>query len=836
VPLPEPSPDRLQRRLERERRARLEAEVIAEGATRDLYETIREVQRTSALVGVLQRAAEAANEAANLEAAAATALDEVCSMTGWPIGHLYVVDEPGHVQPTAVWHLDDPERTAVFRRLTDATGMYKGEGLPGRVLESGRPMWIADVTWDDNFPRARLAADIGVRAGFGLPVVVGTEVVAVLEFYSPERQEPDEAILRVAADIGALLGRVVERSRAEEALRTSEQQVRTVIDTANDAFISIDGSGRISDWNHQAEVTFGWAREEVLGLLLVETIIPPAYRNSHSQGIEHFLETGEGAVLTRGVEVEALRRDGQIFPIELKPWAVRNGDGWRFHAFIHDITERKAFEKRLEHQSLHDPLTGLPNRALLLDRLRHALLRAKREESLTAVLFVDLDRFKTINDTLGHEGGDRLLLGVADRVPDMIREGDTLARLGGDEFVVLCEGVNTRDDAVAVAERIIECLKAPFSIAGSEVFVSASIGVAVAAGGDSDADQLLGDADLAMYRAKERGKGVHEVFDESMRALVVERIATEHALRLGIENGELVAHYQPVVDLRTGAIAGFEALVRWQHPERGLVPPYEFIGLAEETGLIGRIGAWMVRHACAQARMWGDLFPQDPPIWVAVNLSMRELEQPDLVASLIGALAEHDLSPNSLAIEITESVVMDDTRPVIRRLWELKELGVRLAIDDFGTGYSSLDRLRRMPVETMKIDRSFIADIDTAPGGTALVAAMIAMAHALGLRVVAEGVETDDKLQQLRRLGCDQFQGYLVGWPAPADAATALLDEHGPVVEPADETPMSTADLEAEVMRVVSQAFTDRLDVERAARSLLAELRRLASVGDASLA
>ncbi|MBV9285549.1 MAG: diguanylate cyclase, partial [Acidimicrobiia bacterium] len=283
---------------------------------------------------------------------------------------------------------------------------------------------------------------------------MGTEVVAVLEFYSPEAREPDEAVLRVAVDIGTLLGRVVERSRAEQALRDSELQIRTVIDTANDVFISIDPAGRIVEWNRQAEINFGWTRQEVMGELLVDLIIPPAYRQAHNDGIAHFLDTGQGPVLGRRVELEAMRRNGEVFPIELTPWAVNNGDGWRFHGFIHDITERKAFEKRLEHQSLHDPLTGLPNRALFLDRLRHALVRAKREGALTAVLFIDLDRFKSVNDTLGHEGGDRLLLGVADRVPAVIREGDTLARLGGDEFVVLCEALEDSDDAVVVAGRI----------------------------------------------------------------------------------------------------------------------------------------------------------------------------------------------------------------------------------------------------------------------------------------------------------------------------------------------------------------------------------------------
>ncbi|HWW53418.1 MAG TPA: EAL domain-containing protein, partial [Acidimicrobiales bacterium] len=794
-----------------------------------LYVTIQDLRRTSKLVAVLQRVAVAANEAATIEDAAASAIDEVCGYTAWPIGHLYVVDEPGHVAPTTVWHVDDPEGSAAFRRVTEATSLFKGEGLPGQVLESGRPVWIEDVTTEENFPRARQAVDIGVRAGFGFPVLVGSEVVAVLEFFTFEPAEPDETLLEVMANVGTQLGRVVERSRGQEALEASEREVRTIINTANDAFISIDVGGRITEWNEQAERHFGWSRDDALGRLLTETIMPSAHKQAHTDGITKFLETGEGPVLGRRVELEAVRRDGQVFPIELTPWAVPDGETFRFHAFIHDITERKAFEEQLEHQSLHDPLTGLPNRALLLDRLRHSIRRAQRSQGRTGVLFIDLDRFKAVNDSLGHEGGDRLLLGVAGRLPGVLRAGDTLARLGGDEFVVLCEELARGDDAVAVAERIVGAFVSPFQIGGTEVQMSASIGVAVAVGADADAEQLLADADLAMYRAKERGRGSHEVFDETMRARLVARLETERALRRGIDEGELVAYYQPVIELGGGAVVGMEALVRWHHPDRGLVPPIEFVGLAEETGLIGRIGEWMLRQACWQARRWRDSYPKDPPIWVAVNLSARELEQPNLVDDIVRLLANYTLEPEALMLEVTESVVMDDVRSVVRRLWELKELGVRLVIDDFGTGYSSLDRLRRMPFETLKIDRSFIADIDTVPGGTSLVAAMIAMSHSLGLGVVAEGVETMEQLNQLRRLGCDHFQGFLVGWPGPASEAHDLLAGSAAIQLPGGDG-LSTADIEVEVMRIVSQAFSDRLDVARTTRSLMAELRRLAGL------
>jgi diguanylate cyclase (GGDEF)-like protein/PAS domain S-box-containing protein len=835
---PEVDGPRVERRLARERRARHEAERIAEESTRNLYETVQELRRSQAVLGetagyvaILQRVAVAANEAENLEVAARTALAEICHHTGWPVAHLYVTDEPGRVSPTTVWHLDDPERTAMFREITEATVLYAGEGLPGRVLASGRPVWIPDVTRDRNFPRARHARDIGVRAAFALPVLVGAEVVAVLEFFAHESLEPNEPLLEVMAHIGTQLGRVVERSRGRQALRASEEQVRQVIHTANDAFVAIDATGRITEWNHQAELHFGWRREEVLGRLLTETIIPPVHRPAHTAGIARFLATGEGPVLGRRVELEALHRDGHQFPIELTPWAVADGDSYRFNAFIHDITERQAFERQLEHQSLHDSLTGLPNRALLLDRLRHALARARREGSFVAVLFVDLDRFKAVNDSLGHEAGDRLLLGVADRIPAVLRAGDTLARLGGDEFVVLCEELQGQELAVQIAGRIIDGLSSPFLLEGSEAFVSASIGIAVTAG-TMDADQLLGDADLAMYRAKERGKGGYELFDESLRTRLVERLATEQALRKGIDEGELVAHYQPVVELTRGTVIGMEALVRWRHPERGLLPPSEFIHLAEDTGMVGRIGEWMLRTACRQIRRWQDRDASEAPLWVAVNLSVRELEQRGLVDCVVELLAANSLAPESLVLEVTESVVMHDIKGVIRRLWELKEVGVRLAIDDFGTGYSSLDRLRRMPVETLKIDQSFINDIDVTPGGTSLVAAIIAMSHSLGLAVVAEGVETAHQLGLLRRLGCDQLQGYLVARPSPAAEFDRLLVDRAGLasIPDAGAEHQAFADIEVELMRVVSQALSDRVDIERTTRSLLAELKRIAGL------
>ena len=828
-------PARLQRRLDRERRARLDAESIAERATRELYESLQALRQAQVdasaageLVVLLQRVTMAANEAETLDEAAEAALQAVCDHTSWPIGHLYVVNHLGDLDPTAVWCMAHPERTAVFREVTERTILRTGEGLPGRVLETGAPVWIPDVITDSNFPRSRVGAEIGVHAGFALPVLVGDDVVAVLEFFAESIIEADAGLLDLMRPIGVQLGRVVERQRAAAALTASEERTREVIETANDAFIAIDVHSTITDWNRQAEQTFGWTREEAIGQPLADLIIPPVHRTAHAEGIALFLRSGVGPVLGRRVELTALHRDGREFPIELTPWAVEDGSTFRFNAFVHDITERKTFERRLEHQALHDPLTSLPNRALLLDRLRHALARGRRDRSSIALLFVDLDRFKAVNDSLGHDAGDRVLIGVADRLPGVLRPGDTVARLGGDEFVVLCEDVRSKDDVTVIADRILASLSQPFALAGGEAYISCSIGIALASADGRDAEELLGDADMAMYRAKERGKGVYDVFDETMRAQLVQRLSSERALRRALDGSALHVVYQPIVDLSTTQMVGVEALVRWDDPDRGPVSPLEFIPLAEETGLIGLVGHTVLREACRHLAKWQHRLPADTSFTMAVNLSIRQLEQPRFVDDLAAVLADAGVAPASLTLEITETVFTQDAEAIIRRLWAVRELGVGLALDDFGTGYSSLDRLRDMPVQKLKIDKSFIDEVDTRPGGTALLAAIIAMAHSLGLSAVAEGVEHEAQLANLGRLGCDEVQGYLLSRPVPDDEIDDLL-QRADSLWPSHLQPSTPESIEAELMRVVAQAARGRGDLESTTRSLLAELQRLVS-------
>jgi diguanylate cyclase (GGDEF)-like protein/PAS domain S-box-containing protein len=476
-------------------------------------------------------------------------------------------------------------------------------------------------------------------------------------------------------------------------------------------------------------------------------------------------------------ELAVLRPDGTEVPVSSQ-FLAHYDDAGRLEFFsgvMRDISERKEFEFRLAHQATHDPLTGLPNRVLLLDKLTTVLERAHRRHSSVAVLFLDLDHFKVVNDSLGHRFGDQLLVGIAERLAKALRPGDTIARFGGDEFVLLCEDLDDPSDAVAIARRVERALEAPFVLEGSDIYVGVSIGIAFSGPDSNEAETLIRDADAAMYRAKEKGRARYEVFDSAMRDSAVDRLEIENALRRSLDRRELRAYYQPIIDLGSGRIAGCEALVRWEHPERGLLQPSDFITIAEETGLIVPIGGWVLAHACRQVQRWEAEYPATSDLVVTVNLSGRQLAHPRLVAEVEQVLRETGIDPGRLDLEITESVLMDDVDMSAETLRRLKALGVKLVVDDFGTGYSSLSYLRQFPVDGMKVDRSFVDGLGSDPGDSAIVAAIVNLAHTLGLQAIAEGVETDDQLRALRELGCDSAQGFYVTRPLPADAFLELL-------------------------------------------------------------
>ncbi len=428
------------------------------------------------------------------------------------------------------------------------------------------------------------------------------------------------------------------------------------------------------------------------------------------------------------------------------------------------------------HQALHDSLTGLPNRALFLDRLEHSLVRAERLQTPVGVLFIDLDGFKNVNDSLGHATGDQLLVTVAERIRTCARAADTAARLGGDEFAILLEDLSDRNDAARLAERVMEVLRTPFAAQGREVIVSASIGIASA---ERPGEDLLGHADLAMYRAKRAGKGRYEFFEPDMRETAMRRLDLEGELRRATERDEILLHYQPIVDLSTGRVEAVEALVRWRHPTRGLLAPAVFLPLAEETGTIVAIGRQVLRLACEQVALWQSASPTEPPVGVSVNLSARQLQEPGLPGDVADALGEHNLAPQSLMLELTETALMDDRELAVERLHELKSLGVRLALDDFGTGYSSLRYLRDVPLDALKIAKEFVDGVAGDEAEATLARAILELGATFELSVIAEGIEEPEQLNALRRLGAELGQGFLFARPLAVEQVSGLL--HKPI-------------------------------------------------------
>ncbi len=572
------------------------------------------------------------------------------------------------------------------------------------------------------------------------------------------------------ARIQALQDEVGRLQRSEHALRQSEAGFRQLFSANPLPMWTYDlDTLRMLTVNEAAVQRYGYSHAEFLAMRILDLSAP----NDPARLLAD-RDTPRTALPSAG-EGRHRRKDGSIIDVQITADILEMGEQRTVLVVAEDITERKAFEEQLHYHAFHDALTGLPNRALLLDRLDHALARDDRRSHALAVLFLDLDRFKVVNDSLGHEAGDRLLLTVAQRLGGCLRREDTLARFGGDEFAILLEDVADIHEATAVAERILESMQVPVTLSKREVFITASIGVVYSRPGEKRATDLLRDVDIALYRAKSKGKSRFEIFDASMNAQAMARLELESRLRRALERGEFEVHYQPLIALASGHVTGMEALVRWRHPERGLVAPGEFIPLAEETGLIRPLGQWVLEQACRQTQQWQARFPGARDLRMSINLSAREFQQPDLVPGITHVLHLTGVDPRCVQFEITESVVLEDAEANSATLRKLRALGVQLAIDDFGTGYSSLSYLKRLPVDTLKIDRTFVTGLGTDPENAAIVAAVIGLAHALRMDVVAEGVESADDWRHLRTLGCAFGQGAYFAAPLSAAAASEIL-------------------------------------------------------------
>jgi diguanylate cyclase (GGDEF)-like protein/PAS domain S-box-containing protein len=652
-------------------------------------------------------------------------------------------DELDRVAVSAALELAGEDASAELRNATLFTAM-------DRVTATGH---------------ARMIVDLDPREGDASVLLVSGPSVA------------DRAVREVLNALGSQVVLAFERAALTEDLarRKGEARFASLVKHSSDLITVLAPDATIAYQSPAIERVLGWAPEEVVG-----------------RRIDSLMEQGEGSRLLRLIAdgVDAPVASQQTLECTL---AHKDGTTRQFEVLFtnltqdehvggivlnsRDVSERKAFERQLAHQAFHDPVTGLPNRALFVERVRHAIARSRREARGIGIIFIDLDDFKIVNDSLGHAAGDEVLTQVAQRLAASIRASDTAARFGGDEFAVLLEDIEGVQEAVDAVERIMEAVATPLTAAHKELALRCSLGVAIAPeDGAADADELIRDADAAMYIAKRDGKGGYRLFEPEMHEGVLQRLELRTDLQRALATDQLELYYQPVIRLEDGTISGVEALLRWNHPERGMVGPDQFIPLAEESGLIVPIGRWVLRQGCREGRRLMESLPTDRPVSLAINLSLKQLQHSDIVTDVREALEESGLPPGQLTLEITESVLMADTDLAVQRLAELKALGIKLALDDFGTGYSSLSYLSKFPVDVLKMDRSFLQE-GASPQAADLANAVVALGSTLSLEVVAEGIEMPEQWKTLRDLGCELGQGFYFARPMNAEAARAFLAE-----------------------------------------------------------
>jgi diguanylate cyclase (GGDEF)-like protein/PAS domain S-box-containing protein len=685
-----------------------------------------------------------------------------------------LLDEQGRLHCVAA-----PSLPPEYNAAIDGVQAGPTAGSCGTAAWRGELVIVSDIATDPLWADYRGAAlPHGLRACWSIPIKSPAgKVLGTFAAYYREPREPSPAHLELLETARHIAGIAIERSRSQEATEKHRSELQTAIDSlpamicyADTAMRFVYANQRYADW-------LGCAREALQGRHIREIVGEDTFAM--------MLPYLEQALAGREVRYERRQRghDGvpRDFEVHYVPHRDAAGAVCGYFVMLTDVTERKKDEEMLHFLANHDQLTALPNRNLFSEHLAVAVAQAERNGERLAALFIDLDRFKNVNDTLGHESGDLLLQQVARRFRACLRESDIVARLGGDEYTVLLRAVHDTQEVAVCAQKLLDALAAPVEVLGHELYVTCSIGISIFPDDARDPATLLKNADIAMYRAKDQGKNTYQFFSSEVTAARFEHLMLETSLRRALEREEFVLHYQPIVELHSLRVAGMEALLRWQHPDHGTVSPAKFIPLAEETGLILPIGQWVLEQACVQARALHDAGHRG--LTVSVNLSPRQFRQPDLSRSVARALDAAGLDPHRLTLEVTEGSVMENPDAAVRTLHELGAMGIGVSIDDFGTGYSSLSYLKRFPIDSLKIDQSFVRDITTDADDAAITSAVIAMGHSLRLNIVAEGVETQDQLAFLRERGCHAAQGYLFGRPVAGDAFTAKLAS--PVQQPA---------------------------------------------------
>jgi diguanylate cyclase (GGDEF)-like protein/PAS domain S-box-containing protein len=719
--------------------------------------TLRRYERTARRERILARFGLELLGTSDLEPMVAPTLDNAAALAGTATRiTLAMAGEPGQA-----------DRYTVLGAIGCDT-----DGLVGTIVEPAR------LGGGDEEPAAEVPETFEPAAPFRLmgletvvtPISLAESVRGLLIVEAAETIEPElpAALSALAAQVSLALSRL----ELQHELLESESAARfqALIQSASDVISIVTPDGLIKYESPTMAEIFGMDPAERLGTDFRD-IVHPDDSGRVEGDFQRALSSGDYAV----TECRIRHADGSWRYTEIRMTNLVDNDAVGGIVLnTRDVTERHNLEAELRHQAFHDALTGLANRTLFSNRVEHALTSSKRDVSTIAVLYCDLEGFKRVNDSLGLSAGDLALTMIAERLGSCVRGHDTVARLGGNEFGVLLDRLASPADATLAMERIMAVLRQPLQLPGAQVELQPHVGIAVAVGGDETAEDLLRNGAVAMHQARIY-EGGYALFDPEMHADAIRRIEVESQLRTAIDESQFILHYQPTIDLQSGRITGVEALVRWQHPRRGLVPPMEFIPLAEETGLIVPLGQWAIREACQQVRVWQKEIPADEPICLNVNLSARQLRHPNIVRDVADALDDTGLLPSRLILEITESVLMVDTAATLNRLFQLKSLGVRLAVDDFGTGYSSFAYLRRFPVDILKIDKSFVDGVATEPTASALVDAMIRIGKTLRLETVAEGVEKVEQADRLRSLQCDVAQGYLFSRPLPSESVTEML-------------------------------------------------------------